>query len=447
MSKNEEVLNKLKNIIDPDLGQDIVTLGFIKELDIDGGSVSFSIELTTPACPVKDEFKRRADELVRELSWVQDVAITMTAQAGSGRSNTNMKGLEKVKNIIGVYSCKGGVGKSTVAVNMAYSLARTGAKVGIFDADIYGPSLPSMVTVDDTGIYEQAGMLVPLEYEKVKLMSFGFVNAESEAAIMRGPMVTQVISQLLGGVGWGELDYLIIDFPPGTGDIQLTLLQTVEFSAAVMVTTPQNLSFVDVVKGIQMFDTLKVPIVACVENMSHFVCDSCDKKHKMFGAGALRRLQEMYGFRNSFEIPVIEALSTMGDTGVPSLVADPNGQIAKIYSDISSSVVREVSRLKFGKVKNPEVEFITGKGIRIKSESEEHFLDAKTVRGECRCAACIEEFTGEQILDKAAILDDIKPTNISPMGNYAVSVLWSDGHSSSVYPYELLMNIVDKQLG
>ena len=261
MADKDDILNKLSNIIDPDLGEDIVTLGFIKDLEISGADVSFSIELTTPACPVKDEFKRRADELVRELSWVENVDITMTAQPGSVRSNANMTGLRGIKNIIGVYSCKGGVGKSTVAVNMAFSLARTGAKVGIFDADVYGPSLPSMVTVEDDGIYQQNGLLVPLEYENVKLMSFGFVNTESEAAIMRGPMVSQVIGQLLGQVAWGDLDYLIIDFPPGTGDIQLTLLQTVELNAAVMVTTPQNLSFVDVVKGIQMFDTLKLQMI------------------------------------------------------------------------------------------------------------------------------------------------------------------------------------------
>ena len=441
MSQEEDVLNKLKNIIDPDLGQDIVTLNFIKELKIDGGSVSFAIELTTPACPVKDEFKRQAISLVSELSWVENVDVTMTAQPATPRSNTSLKGLGGVKNVIGVYSCKGGVGKSTVAVNLACSLARTGAKVGIFDADVYGPSLPSMVSIKDTDIYQQEGMLVPLEYENMKVMSFGFVNSEQEAAIMRGPMVSQVISQLLGGVAWGELDYLIIDFPPGTGDVQLTLLQTVEVTAAVMVTTPQNLSFIDVVKGIQMFDTLKVPIVACVENMSHYICDSCDKKHKLFGSGALRRLQEMYGFKNSFEIPVIEALSEMGDTGIPAVIAEPSGLISKLYSDVSSSVVREISRLKFGQIAKPEVEFVEGKGIKFNYDGDEKFISPRTLRGECRCASCIDEFSGEQILDKDKVSEDIQPTNIHPMGNYAVSVIWSDGHTSSVYPYEILKNL------
>ena len=441
MSQEDEVLNKLKNIIDPDLGRDIVTLGFIKKMNIDGGSVSFDMELTTPACPVKDEFKNQAETLVGELEWVEKVNVTMTAQPAAPRSNSNLKGLGKVKNVIAVYSCKGGVGKSTVAVNLACALARTGAKVGIFDADIYGPSLPSMVTVEDTNIYQQDGMLVPLEYENMKVMSFGFVNTESEAAIMRGPMVSQVISQLLGGVGWGELDYLIIDFPPGTGDIQLTLLQTVEVTAAVMVTTPQNLSFIDVVKGIQMFDTLKVPIVACVENMSHYICGKCDEKHKIFGTGALRRLQEMYGFKNSFEIPVFEALSAMGDTGIPTVVDEPAGLISKIYSDIGSSVVREISRMKFGNKLKPEVDYIEGRGIWVFYEDEEKYISPKLLRSECRCARCVDEFTGAQILDKSSVPDEIYPTDISPMGNYAVSVQWSDGHTSSVYPYEALKNL------
>ncbi|NQZ60253.1 MAG: P-loop NTPase, partial [Lentisphaeraceae bacterium] len=186
MSQKDEVLKQLSEIIDPDLGQDIVTLGFIKDLSIEGGVVAFEIELTTPACPVKEEFRKTADRLVRELPWVDAVDIRMTAQAAKPRSNDSMKGLKGVKNIIAISSCKGGVGKSTVAVNFAYSLARTGASVGIFDADVYGPSLPSMVKVEDHDIYQQNGLLVPLEFENVKLMSFGFVNTEDEAAIMRG---------------------------------------------------------------------------------------------------------------------------------------------------------------------------------------------------------------------------------------------------------------------
>ncbi|MCM8534897.1 MAG: P-loop NTPase [Lentisphaeraceae bacterium] len=441
MTQEEQVLDKLSVIIDPDLGQDIVSLGFIKDLKIGGGAVAFSIELTTPACPVKEEFRKQADSLVRELSWVESVDVNMTAQPVGPKSNKSMKGLAGVKNVIGVYSCKGGVGKSTVAVNLAYSLARTGAKVGIFDADVYGPSLPSMVNVEDTSIYQQDGLLVPLEYKDVKLMSFGFVNQEQEAAILRGPMVTQVISQLLGGVGWGDLDYLIIDFPPGTGDIQLTLLQTIELNASVIVTTPQNLSFIDVTKGIQMFETLNVPTVACVENMSYYICGNCDEKHRLFGSGALRKLKEMYGFKHSFEIPVMTGLSEMGDTGVPLVLEDPSGLAAKIYSDLTSSVVREVSRLKFTNKALPKVEHTPGKGISFTEGEDVSYIAPNVLRGECRCAVCVEEFTGEQLLDKSSVPDNIQPTSIAPMGNYAVSVQWSDGHTSSVYPYEVLRKL------
>ncbi|NQZ57492.1 MAG: P-loop NTPase, partial [Lentisphaeraceae bacterium] len=245
-------------------------------------------------------------------------------------------------------------------------------------------------------------------------------------------------SQLLGGVDWGDLDYLIIDFPPGTGDILLTLMQSVEISAAVIITTPQNLSFIDVVKGIQMFDKLKVPTVACVENMSYYMCGNCDTKHRLFGSGALHRLKEMYGFKNSFEIPVVEELSAMGDTGIPVVVQDPNGSLARIYSDITSSVVREVSRIQFSKEVNPVVKFEEGRGIHVKSPTIDKWISPRALRADCRCAACIEEFSGEQILDKKSIAEDIVPTSLHPMGNYAISVVWSDGHTSSVYPYEVL---------
>ncbi|MDD7985658.1 P-loop NTPase [Lentisphaera marina] len=445
MNKEEAVLEVLSVIIDPDLGKDIVSLGFIKDLEItDSGQVDFSIELTTPACPVKEEFRSRATALVESLSWVTEVNITMTAQPQKDINANRAKGVAKVKNIVAVTSCKGGVGKSTTAVNLAYSLKRTGAKVGILDADIYGPSLPVMVSPEDTDIYQGGGMLLPLEYEGVKLMSFGFLNTDQEAAIMRGPMVSQVIGQIGGGCDWEELDYLIVDFPPGTGDIQLTLLQSLPFTAAVIVTTPQNLSFIDVIKGIKMFDQLQVPSVAVVENMSYFTCGNCDEKHRPYGQGALKKLVDMYGFRHAFELPIDVDLSNAGDTGIPPVLAEPNGQLARYYSDIASSVAREISRIKFMAKDKPKVEFIEDRGVVLSQGEQELVFEPRELRLSCHCAACRHEFTGEKLLDEKSVPANVKPESIRPMGNYAVSVIWSDGHSSSVYAYDKLFEMKDE---
>ena len=444
MSREEEVLEQMRVIIDPDLGKDIVSLGFIKDLEItDEGEVRFKVELTTPACPVKDQFKAACEREVRKLGWVQDVEVTMTAQRGRAMAPSESAGLKEVSNLVAVSSCKGGVGKSTVAVNLAYTLARSGAAVGIFDADIYGPSMPTMLRPPEANVMQDSkGMIIPLELEGVKLMSFGYINQGPEAgpAIMRGPMVTQVISQLLPQTNWGTLDYLIIDFPPGTGDIQLTLTQLLPLSAAVIVTTPQNLSFVDVVKGIQMFDKLKVPTVAVVENMSYFDCSGCGTKHYPFGHGARQKLVDQFGIANSFEIPIDPSFSLHGDQGCPLVLADPKSDLAATYQKLSDAVVREISTLKFGGLEKPRVSFSAEKGLIISlSDGTEMVRTATEIRQRCRCALCIDEVTGQQLLDPSSVPNDIYPTSIRTMGNYAVAITWSDGHTSSIYPYESLL--------
>ncbi|KAK1265616.1 Cytosolic Fe-S cluster assembly factor NBP35 [Acorus gramineus] len=283
----KDVLSALSQNFDPDFGTDIVSCGFVKDLHVEEflGEVSFRLELTTPACPIKDMFEQRANEVVAMIPWVKKVNVKMSAQPAKPVFAGQLpKGLQTISNIIAVSSCKGGVGKSTIAVNLAYTLAGMGAKVGIFDADVYGPSLPTMVSPENQllEMNPETRTIIPTEYLGVKLISFGF--AGQGRAIMRGPMVSGVIDQLLTTTEWGELDYLVIDMPPGTGDIQLTLCQVVPLTAAVIVTTPQKLAFIDVAKGVRMFSKLKVPCVAVVENMCHFDADG--KRYYPFGKGS-----------------------------------------------------------------------------------------------------------------------------------------------------------------
>lgn len=443
MSRESDVLDSMRHIMDPDLGRDIVSLGFIKNLVItEAGRVSFTVELTTPACPVKEHFRTSCIQSVSRLPWVTGVDVTMSAAARQNPLVNKSRGLEKVATIVAVSSCKGGVGKSTVAVNLAYALSQLGGKVGLFDADVYGPSLPTMVSPTQTELFMQNELIVPLDFEGVKLMSFGFANPAGGAAIMRGPMVSQVINQLLTTTDWGELDYLVLDLPPGTGDIQLTLTQLIPITAAVIVTTPQRLSYVDVVKGIQMFDKLKVPTVAVVENMSYFQCPTCQTRHHLFGQGARQRLVEQFGIQNSFEIPLRPEVSALSDRGTPVVLADREGAAAAPYREIAASVVQEISKLVHGGVARPKVAYQPGAGILVTLASgEQHTVHPAALRKACRCAHCIEEFSGKPLLDPATVSDSIYPRSMQPMGNYAVAMTWSDGHASSIYPYETILKL------
>eukprot|EP00903_Cladosiphon_okamuranus_P019528 g17959.t1 len=477
---------------------DIVTLGFVKNLTITGGEgdsgggvvVSFCVELTTPACPVKEEFKASCRDLVEALPWVDRADVTMTAQPMRPVSDTVPTGLSKVANIIAVSSCKGGVGKSTTAVNLAYALDKQGARVGILDADIYGPSLPTMVKPDKEVVEFVGNQIRPMEAHGVKLMSYGFVN--QGAAIMRGPMVSQLLSQFVTLTSWGELDYLVIDMPPGTGDIQLTLCQVLNITAAVIVTTPQKLSFTDVVKGIDLFDTVNVPSVAVVENMAYYDAvdgevlasgleesveellkldtaelsaaaaregldsppsdetalravmiagmmkkrASAKQRQYIFGKGHQDRLADMWGITNTIRMPLVAEVASCGDSGKPFVVAKPDSVQAESFSELAEAVVREVAKLKFSDNDRPVLSYQPAEGtITIETSSGKQVMKAADLRRQCRCALCVEEFSGKPLLDPASIPDDIVPTEFAPIGNYAVSVKWNSGHSS-LYPYK-----------
>jgi ATP-binding protein involved in chromosome partitioning len=343
-----EVLEALRPITDPDLGRSIVDLGFVRNVVVDGPSVSFTIELTTPACPVKAEFEREARERVLALEGIESVEVRMSAST-RGRPAAERKEavLPGVRNTVAVASGKGGVGKSTVAVNLAVALRETGATVGLMDADVYGPSLPLLLGVRDHPHGETRDgkeWIIPLEAHGLKLMSIGFLLPGDSPVIWRGPMVHGMIGQFLNNVDWGELDYLVIDLPPGTGDAALTLTQQAPLSGAVVVTTANDLSLIDARKGLRMFEKVNVEVLGIVENMSYFVPpDLPDRKYYIFGRGGGRRTADELGVDFLGEIPIDSRVVEGGDAGKPIVTHAPESAAAAAFRELAGAVARRLA--------------------------------------------------------------------------------------------------------
>ena len=335
-------------IQDPDLGRDVVSLGMIKDLVIGGdGRVSFTFELTTPACPVRDRFQTMAHKLVADLPGVTAVDLKMTANVRSAfnRPQPNQV-IPGVRQAIAVASGKGGVGKSTVAINLACALSLSGARVGLLDADIYGPSIPGMLGVqNEPKVVDQK--LIPLEAFGLKLMSIGFLAGADKAMVWRGPMVSRAIEQMLTDVRWGELDYLVIDLPPGTGDASLTLAQAVALTGVVIVCTPQASALNIAVKALQMFRGLNVNPLGLVENMSWFVCGRCSEEHYIFDHGGAERAAKRLGVPYLGGIPLEKVIREEADAGAPVVVSRPDTAGAKAFRDVASAVAARVSIQSF----------------------------------------------------------------------------------------------------
>ena len=352
----EQVLEVLRRIQDPDLHKDIVELGFVKDLRISGGDVDFAIELTTPACPVKEQMENQARELVAAVPGVRGVQVRMTSQVRS-MSTAERPELPGVKNLVAVASGKGGVGKSTVAVNLALALHQDGAKVGLLDADIYGPSIPIMMGTREAPPGFNANQILPVQAHGLAMMSVGFLAGKEAPVIWRGPMVHKMVSQFLSSVAWGELDYLVIDLPPGTGDAQLTLTQSAPLSGAVIVTTPQDVALEDVYRGVRMFEQVKVPILGIVENMSYFTCRSCGHREEVFDHGGGRRAAAKYEVPFLGEVPIYAEIRAAGDRGVPIVVADPKSKAAEAFRSIARATAAQLSTRAFEGAKRPVIKF------------------------------------------------------------------------------------------
>jgi len=345
----EKVLEALSNVQEPDLGKDIVTLNMVKDIKIEGNFVSFTVVLTTPACPLKDLIRNACVNAVKLLvNKEATVLVNFTANTTSNRTDPQSV-LPKVKNIIAVVSGKGGVGKSTVSSNLALALAQDGAKVGLMDADIYGPSVPIMFGVRGQRPMmipgpNDKGLIVPLEKYGIKLMSIGLLVDDKSAVVWRGPMASSAIRQFATEVHWGELDYLVIDMPPGTGDIHLTMVQTVPITGIVVVTTPQEVALADAKKAIAMFgqSQIKVPIIGLVENMSYFTVPGTNEKHYIFGKEGGKKLAEEYDIPYLGEIPLVQNIREGGDAGVPVMVTEDEIS-KKAFNDFAGIAARSIA--------------------------------------------------------------------------------------------------------
>jgi ATP-binding protein involved in chromosome partitioning len=336
------VIDALRNVQEPELGRDIVTLEMVKAIEIDGARVAFTIELTTPACPLKDEIESNARAVLADIG-ATDVAITWGAMVRRAAPRQAEQLLPNVKNVIAVGSGKGGVGKSTVSVNLAVALAQAGAAVGLLDADITGPNIPMMLGVEGQPKAAPNNKISPLERHGVKCISIQFFVPEGQPIVWRGPLVGGAIQQFLRDVDWGDLDYLVVDLPPGTSDAQLTLAQSVPLGGAVLVTTPQEVALSDVGKALAMFKRLSVPILGLVENMTAFVCPHCGELTEIFGRGGGERFCQTHGLDFLGGVPLDITVRQGGDVGVPAVAQREPGPAARALTAVAGAVAARMS--------------------------------------------------------------------------------------------------------
>jgi ATP-binding protein involved in chromosome partitioning len=438
----DQILQALTSVKDPDLNRDIVSLGFVKDVKACDGVVSFSIELTTPACPVREQMKEQAHRAVMALPGIRQVDIKMTSQVRASKSDAKDRLVPSVKNIIPVASGKGGVGKSTVSANLAIALSRLGAKVGLMDADVYGPSIPTLTGATPAPGGNPQRFVPPLAHG-VKVVSMGFFIRPGDAVIWRGPMLHKAMEQFLGQVEWGDLDYLIVDLPPGTGDVQLSLCQMIPLTGAAVVSTPQDVALKIAEKAIIMFSKLNTPVLGLIENMSGYVCRHCGKHDDVFGHGGAQKYALERGLPFLGEIPLSTQIRETSDAGAPIVLSHPDSPEAKAFVRIAENLAAQVSiRAQGGADGRPVPQKIE---LRTRQELLIHWSDGKDtplstweLRVHCPCAQCVDEVTGQRRLDPANVSKDVWPQEISPVGRYALNFRWSDGHSSGIYTFEFL---------
>ena len=338
-----QVETQIKNYIDPYLEKDLVSAKAIKNINVDGGKISIDVSLGFPASGHASALSEEVTSQVKSIAGVDEVVVNISSKVVNHSVQQGVKAIKGVKNIIAVASGKGGVGKSTTTANLALAIAAEGGKVGIMDADIYGPSMPRMMGISGQPESADGQSMQPMENYGIQTMSIGFLIDEETPMIWRGPMVTQALEQLLNDTQWDDLDYLLIDLPPGTGDIQLTLSQKVPVSGAVIVTTPQDIALLDARKGLKMFEKVNVPVLGVVENMSIHICSSCGHEEHIFGTGGGERMSQDYDVDFLGSLPLDIAIREQADGGKPSVIADPDSRVAEIYREIGRRVTAKLS--------------------------------------------------------------------------------------------------------
>lgn len=354
-TETEHARSLLHQVVEPNVGRSIVDLGLVTAIDSSDDTLGLSLEMLTPMPGMRDSIDKQVRTALAPVIGTRDLDITWSFRVrSSGSGRMDAQPIEGVKNAIAVASGKGGVGKSTVAVNLACSLAAAGATVGLLDADVYGPSIPLMMGISERPLMQE-NRIIPVEKNGVRLMSVGFILEPDKALIWRGPMVAQLITQFLNDVLWGDLDYLVVDLPPGTGDVQLTLAQKIPISGAVIVTTPQPVALVDAVKGLQMFEEVKTPILGMVENMSGFICPSCGEEHDIFGSGGGERVSEEHGVELLGKIPIEPGVREGGDAGVPVVLGHPDSATGVAFQHAAERVAGALSVSAAQKPRKPTI--------------------------------------------------------------------------------------------
>lgn len=343
MLTEKAVLEALSKVQEPELGKDLVTLNMIKDIEIDGGKLSFTVQLTTPACPLKSEIEKRCRDGLAGVEGIESIEVKWGSQVQRATMNQQMDEMAPgIKNVIAVSSGKGGVGKSTIAVNLAVALARDGASVGILDADIYGPNVPKMMGIN-TKPLSRDGKMIPPEAHGVHVMSMGFMVPDDTPLVWRGPMIHGAIQQFLRDVDWGEIDYLVVDLPPGTGDAQLSICQLMPVTGAVIVTTPQEVSLMDSRRGLAMFQKVNVPLLGIIENMSFFQCPSCDCRTDIFSTGGGKLAADKLGVDFLGAIPIEVSIREGGDLGAPLVATNPEAPQAEAISEIARAIASRIA--------------------------------------------------------------------------------------------------------
>lgn len=439
MSKIQEadVLEKLKTVQDPELRRDIVSLGFVKNIRICAPIISLDIERTSPASMVSDQLRAEATAVVAELPGVEEVSVQISAAVPAAKA-------AGIQSMIAVASGKGGVGKSTVAANLAVALQRSGATVGLCDADVYGPSQGTMFGVDERPEADEKRRLIPVEAHGVKLMSMGLLTNKETPVIWRGPMATKLIQQFMGGVAWGELDYLIIDLPPGTGDVQLTLTQSVPLTGAIIVTTPQDVARTIAEKGLRMFEPVQVPVLGVIENMSYFECPHCNERTHIFSQGGGRQISTELALPFLGEIPIEPEVVTSGDEGEPIVIRNPDSAVSRAYLEIAKRLSAAVSVVKYesgSSMKPREISEGESKLRIVWEDDHDSRYSFEFLRNNCPCAVCVDEWTGKRKHLALLLPPAFRALDVKSVGNYAIKISWSDGHDTGIYSFSSLREL------